>query len=245
MVELLPCVHEGDFMIRVDELLTLADAGIEDADLAMRRMKLNPEYIEALKASNPRDWDSIFVTNTDRGHILYDGRHRREAIIEKKLKEIKATCQQFANEQELIEAAFEANLTHGQPLTFENRSDYVYVLHKHHPEWTQKQLAAKAHVAQSTVSEAIARRAKIEQEAKQPTQAGLPGGEKKAREEAAPDLELLEEEASAPSTRPTIITEEDRLRKEMQKTTKSMAREAFRLLSFIHFCALHVSSRKS
>jgi hypothetical protein len=232
MVQFLPCPEQGEFMLPVDQLLTLADAGFEDAPQAMRRMIINKEYVAELVVSNPREWPAALVTLTDRGYVLVDGRHRREAVIDKGMEELRVTCRQFANEQEVIETAFEENLRHGLRLSLENRSDYVYVLHKHHPKMTQKELAARAHVSQSTVSEAIARRTQREQAA---IASSAPAGGEQRQESPSPDLELagLEEEHLPPAGPTPQVTEEDRLRREMQKTTKSMAREASRVLSFI------------
>jgi ParB-like chromosome segregation protein Spo0J len=145
-----------DVIIKIDELISLEDAGIADADLAHR--ELDQEHLETLILSNPRTWPAILITKTDRGYVIIDGYHRREAAIDKKLDEIKATSQTYTSEQEIVEATFRANLTHGLKASAESRSNYAYWLHKTFPKMLQKDIAEKCGIKQSSVSIAIARR---------------------------------------------------------------------------------------
>lgn len=218
MVQLLQCEHDGEFTIRVDQLLSLADVGIEFANFAMR--DLDKEYVTFLVVSDPKEWPPVLLTLTDRGYVLIDGRHRKEATIDKNLDEIRAVCRNFKSEQEIVEAAFEANIRHGLRLTQENRSDYVYVLHRYHPDWKQKELALQARVRQSTVSEAISSREKKATAATQAKEAAPTGTETPA---AAP---AQEEDPEQKKKREAI--------QKALKDTKNLTRGAAKILEEIN-----------
>lgn len=149
-----------EFTAQISELVPLEEAGIPHADLARR--PLDKEHLETLILSDPRQWPPILVTKTDKGYVLIDGYHRKEAATDKGLAEIRATCQSYKTEQDIIEACFEANLRHGKPASKESRSNYAYWLHITFPDMDQKEIARRAGVKQSTVSVAISRRKRQE-----------------------------------------------------------------------------------
>jgi DNA-binding MarR family transcriptional regulator len=155
MVKLLEEDREN-FLVRIADLHALDEVGFPDADLAKR--KLNREHVATLKLSDENTWPPILITSTDQGYVVIDGYHREEAAKGKGRDEIRATCRTYASEKDVIEACFEANMKHGLNLAPENRSNYAYWLHKTYPEMTQKEIAQRAHIRQSTVSIAIARR---------------------------------------------------------------------------------------
>lgn len=131
--------------------------------LAMR--SLDPLNLESLSCSNPEKWPPIRVTKTSKGYIYYDGQHRIHVAKELKLETIQAECKVFNHINDLVEATFRANLTHGLQSSREPRADYCYWLSITYPDLTQPQIAARVGVTQSTVSRAIAQRKKQIQEA--------------------------------------------------------------------------------
>jgi ParB-like chromosome segregation protein Spo0J len=146
--------------ISLDKLISLRDAKIagQEADLAQRKTK--PTRVEELSLSIPEAWDPILITATEAGYVVIDGYHRWEAMKKLKIKEIRATCKPFDSEADIIEAVFEANVTHGSPLDSLSRSNYAYILYKHHPKMKQEDIAKRCHITQAAVSKAINRQLK-------------------------------------------------------------------------------------
>jgi predicted transcriptional regulator len=143
------------------DLISLTDAKISGGTLAMRA--LNKEHLERLVLSNPKNWPDIKVTLCSAGYIVIDGYHRWEACKIKQLKALYATCETYQSESEIIEAAFRANLFHGQQASSETRGDYAYWLHLMNPTMEQTEIARSVGISQAAVSKAIAKR---EQEAR-------------------------------------------------------------------------------
>lgn len=205
MVKLLPDEREDrdDFVVKIADLHSLEEARIPDAELARR--KLNQEHVDSLVLSDPRRWPPIVVTLTDIGYVIIDGYHRREAALIKGMTEIRARSQNYQTEQEVIEATFQANLEHGLRASPESRSNYAYWLHKVYPKMEQKEIAARAGIAQSTVSIAIARRgkaatksataAKTDQEVPKPEAAARESQEEEQREHIRKDCQKLTSDA--------------------------------------------------
>jgi ParB-like chromosome segregation protein Spo0J len=137
-------------------LISLKDTGIRGSRIATR--ELDQENLESLLVSDPTTWPPIKVTKTAMGYVVIDGNHRLEAAQRQGLDRLLATCSPFAHENDVIEAAFRANLHHGLKASSENRSDYAYWLHVTYPRMEQAEIAQRVGVTQSTVSKAIARR---------------------------------------------------------------------------------------
>jgi ParB-like chromosome segregation protein Spo0J len=155
MLELMPD-QEDRISLSPYDLVSLKDAGIRGGTFAMR--ELDQENLESLALSDPKTWPPIKVTLSIRGYILIDGYHRWEIAKRKQLDRLLATVEAFASENDVIEAAFRANLHHGLKASAENRSDYAYWLHLTYPAMEQAEIAQRVGVLQSTVSRAIARR---------------------------------------------------------------------------------------
>ena len=155
MLELQPDREERFFLTPYD-LISLKDAGIRGGAFAMR--PLDAAHLESLLLSDPATWPPIKVTLSTRGYILIDGYHRWEVAKRTHLAHLLATCEPFEHENEVIEAAFRANLHHGLKASAENRSDYAYWLHLTYPQMEQSEIAQRVGIQQSTVSRAIARR---------------------------------------------------------------------------------------
>jgi hypothetical protein len=154
-MELLPDQIDAILLSPYD-LIPLKDTGIRGGSIAMR--PLNQENLESLLVSDPHEWPPVKVTKTTIGYVLIDGNHRREVAKRRDLDQLLATCEPFTNENDVVEAAFQANLRRGLPASSENKSDYAYWLHVTYPELEQAEIAERVGVTQSTVSKAIARR---------------------------------------------------------------------------------------
>jgi hypothetical protein len=157
MVELLEEDQE-EFLLNLQEIHTLEETDIPDANLARRARGLDEEHIENFVHSDWHTWPPILVTRTDKGYILLDGYHRREATRRRKLMNIKTTCRTFKTQEDVIEAVFRANLTHGKPASAESRSDYAYWLWKTYPHLKHKEIALRCGISRSAVSHAVGRK---------------------------------------------------------------------------------------
>jgi predicted transcriptional regulator len=172
MVKLLKESFENQ-IIPLSKLITMQEAGIEDADLAR---ELDDKKVEEFRLSDEQEWPAIEITASDKGYIVIDGRHRWRANELEKREGIKATCKPYASEAEIIEAAFEFNIRHGLGLNAKSRSNYAYILHKHHPEMKQEDIAKRCHISQAAVSKVIKRRKKPTAAAKADKSAEEHGG---------------------------------------------------------------------
>jgi len=216
------------FSINIDELLSLEAAGIPNADLAKR--ELDMEHVDMLVHSDPRTWLPIVVTRTSVGYVIIDGYHRVEAMREKGVDKIKATCKAFRTVEEVIEAVFRANLAHGLPASVENRSNYAYWLHITYPNLTQQEIAQRIGIRQSTVSVAISRR--------EAAQRREPEGEKQppSQTEEAPtaEEETREEGISIlPEAKTAKKSKEKEARETIRKECRTLTRDAIKLLQDI------------
>ncbi len=142
----------------IDKLIPLSAVSVA-GQLAMR--PLDRAHVEILMCSDPRSWDPIQVTRTDKGYCYYDGQHRIHASLGNDITSIIADCKSFTSEQDLVDAAFQANLHHGLPATDAYRSNYVFYLYRIHGDRvTQQWIADKAGINQGRVSKIIAKREK-------------------------------------------------------------------------------------
>src|SRR6266516_1373727 len=165
MVVLLPD-EQDELLVPLQDLHSLHDAHFPGAALAQR--PLREAQVVSLTMTDPATWPKILVTRTEEyGLIVIDGYHRREAGLRQQLAEIRATLRAFANENAVIEAAFEANLHHGIPASATTRSDYAYWLFCTYPDLPQKEIAQRVGVKPSTVNIAIKRRVREHQEAEE------------------------------------------------------------------------------
>ena len=158
-------ITKEDLLLTPHDLISLKDAGITGGAFAMR--SLNQAHLEHLQRSDPESWPPVLVTSSTDGYILIDGYHRWEVARQQHRKMLKATCQAYQNEQEIIEAAFRANLTHGLKASVETKGNYAYWLHVTYPELEQNDIARRVGITQGAVSKAIARRDKGAKEAMQ------------------------------------------------------------------------------
>jgi len=156
------------FTLNIADVLSLKNIVRGAGVFALR--EIDPNHVESLVCTDPQLWPPIRVTRTSGGYVYYDGQHRLKAASLLKLETIQATCKTFANINDLIEAAFRANLRHGLPASQETRSDYCYWLSITYPDLSQRQIAARVGVSQSAVSQAIERRKRQLQEAMQEKQ---------------------------------------------------------------------------
>jgi ParB-like nuclease domain. len=155
MVKLLPD-EEAEIVVALTDLHSLRDLQISGAEFAQR--PLNDAQVISLMQADPSAIPPIVLTRTDLGLVIVDGYHRQEASRRRKRTEIHAIIRAFANENSLIEAAFQANLQHGLPASATTRSDYAYWLFRTYPELTQQAIAKRVGVKPSTVNMSIKRR---------------------------------------------------------------------------------------
>ena len=154
---------KSDMTLTIDEPRLIREYVMHLSVPVMR--PLNDKYLDTLMESDQDSWPPILVTLTNDGYICYDGQHRLKAAELLKRGTIRAKSTQFKNLNELIEATFRANLTHGLRASLATRSDYCYWLKITFPHLTQQDIAKKAGVNQSTVARAIDSRQKKQQEA--------------------------------------------------------------------------------
>lgn len=145
----------SDVLVPIDDLIHLREAGIPNAEMAERELKL--ERIESLKARVVEEWPAILITRTSIGYIVIDGYHRIAAALALGRKKILAEIRPFANLEEMVEAAWIANRDHGEPLSAESRSAYAWWLHLTYPEMEQIEIARRARISQPTVSKVLKR----------------------------------------------------------------------------------------
>jgi hypothetical protein len=138
------------------DLHSLHDVGLTTEYAGVR--PLNNEHLENLEQSEVESWPTLLITKTDQGYVVVDGYHRIEVAKRKKLTELEATSKTFNSENDVVEAAYQANLTHGLKSSAQTRSDYAYWLYKTYPGMEQKEIARRAMITQPAVSVAIARR---------------------------------------------------------------------------------------
>jgi Winged helix-turn-helix DNA-binding len=165
VITLLPD-EQDELLIPLKDLHSLQDAHIPGADLAQR--PLREAQVVSLAMADPATWPKILLTRTKEvGLVVIDGYHRREAGTRRQLAEIRATIRAFANENAVIEAAFEANLHHGIPASATTRSDYAYWLFCTYPDLPQKEIAQRVGIKPSTVNIAIKRRVREHEESEE------------------------------------------------------------------------------
>jgi transcriptional regulator with XRE-family HTH domain len=143
----------------VRDLFSLKDSGIPGAELAMR--DLDELHVQRLVNSDFTRWPAIKVTATTAGHLLIDGYHRQEAAIRKNEPLIPAVIQRYATLQDVVEAAFRANLFHGKQASEESRGNYAYWLYCTYKGISQEEIAARTGISQPAVSKAIAKREQL------------------------------------------------------------------------------------
>ncbi len=161
--------EQDELLVPLKELHTLQDARIPGADLAQR--PLREAQVVSLTMADPATWPKILLTRTkEYGLVVIDGYHRREAGTRQQLTEIRATIRAFATVNEVIEAAFQANLHHGLPTSATTRSDYAYWLFTTYPDLKQNEIARRVGIKPSTVNTAIKRRVRERKEAEKKRQ---------------------------------------------------------------------------
>lgn len=120
------------------------------------RSGLDEEHLERLRCSDVADWPPLLVSPADEvpgGYFLIDGFHRYQVAKERQLQTVRCTVIPDAGYEE----AFAANLKHGLPLSMQDRKEYAKWLGEHSPEMSTREIAHKAGLSQSTVSQITSR----------------------------------------------------------------------------------------
>ncbi len=173
---------QSELVLEIEDLHLLRDY-VRNLPVTVMR-SINADHLESLVHSDPKSWPPIDVTLTNVGYICYDGQHRIQAAKVLKLGTIRTKPVTFKNVNELIEATFRANLTHGLRASQTTKSDYCYWLSITYPSLSHRQIAARVGVAQSTVSRAIEQRQK-EQQGSSKEEATTPEQAEEARQKQA------------------------------------------------------------
>ena len=147
---------QSELVLKIEELHTLRDY-VKDLPVTVIR-PIHAGHLESLVHSDLKTWPPIMVTLTNIGYVCYDGLHRIQACKVLKIETIPARIVTFRNMNEIIEAVFRANLHHGLRASMTTRSEYCYWLHLTYPRLSQRDIAIRVGVAQSTVSRAIEQR---------------------------------------------------------------------------------------
>jgi hypothetical protein len=212
-------------------LLSFRDVGLP----AEAQRDLSQEHIDTLMGSDPLDWPPINVTKTSRGFVITDGNHRREVATKLGCTEIRAKCTTYHIINDVIEAAFSANLTHGLPASHKTRSDYAYWLHKTYPDMLQTEIAQRVHLKQPTVSTAISRREREERQRQEyeahqrqshevaPVQQQAQDQRQQQRTPAAPTAESIKEQP-VDHERAAAARERERVLKSCQSLVRQVLR---------------------
>ena len=153
---------QSELVLEIEDLHLLRDY-VRNLPVTVMR-SINADHLESLVHSDPKSWPPIEVTLTNVGYICYDGQHRIQAAKILKLGTIRTKPVTFKNMNDLIEATFRANLRHPLPASQKTKSEYCYWLSITYPRLSQRDIAARVGVAQSTVSRAIEQRQKEKQE---------------------------------------------------------------------------------
>ncbi len=147
---------EENLLLSPRDFISLRDAGVAGGAFAMRELDQN--HVETLVHSDATTWPPVQVTLATCGYIIIDGYHRWTAAQLKRLKAIRASSKTYHSEQEVVEAAFRANLQHGLKASAQTRGDYAYWLHLSYPTMGQIEIARRVGISQAMVSKAIAKR---------------------------------------------------------------------------------------
>jgi DNA-binding MarR family transcriptional regulator len=154
--------------VSLTDLISLKDAHLPGGTLAMRPLNLN--HVQQLASSNMDRWPAIIVTRLDScaGYVVIDGYHRWEAARTQQAHLIKAVEREYRHTNAIIDAVFQANMTHGLVANFTTRGDYAFWLHRTFPTYPQEKIAERAGLTQGAVSKAIAKRERALQAEEQP-----------------------------------------------------------------------------
>ncbi|SRR5712691_740429 len=143
--------------LEITQLLDLEVAGFSDGYIPLR--EIDQEHIEHLVASELTDIPPITVVKTTDGYAVVDGYHRVEAAKALKMITLPAKIGTYANEDEVIEAAFMANLQHGLPANHDNRTMFACWLNDNY-EMSQAEIAKRVGMSQPTVSRILRKQKK-------------------------------------------------------------------------------------
>lgn len=150
----------GTFQVALDNV-------VSDKKLQPRTHPIDKDNVESLLNSDPASWPAILVSppREDGKRVLVSGHHRLKAAHEMGLYSIKA------REAEAdLEVAYEQNLGHGLQLTMAERKNYAKLLRERHPSMLQGEIARRAHISESTLSNLLSNK---EERGKQTLQVAL------------------------------------------------------------------------
>jgi len=154
-VQLVAAMLNEKIQVSPQKLLTLEDVGIQHSNFVMR--PLNEAHIKKLVDSKLTNVPPIKIVKTGKGIGVVDGYHRREAGLRLGYSTLECVAGNYASEEDVIIAAFEANLQHGLSADKNVRGRYAVWLSINKPLLKQDEIARKAGISQPAVSQAIKR----------------------------------------------------------------------------------------
>lgn len=168
--------------IALSSLVSLQDAGFQDADMCYR--DIDTEHVQHLMAIDVNDIPEIetvkvMLSDGSVSYAVIDGYHRWDAQEEKEAATIKGIARNYQNEAQVIDKAFRANLAHGKAANTQTRTQYAVWLFMNDTEGklSGSEIARRVGLNQSTVSRAISRYSKqMKQEAQEAQGDSEPGG---------------------------------------------------------------------
>lgn len=149
-------VSENEHIVAlpVNELVDLETAGYPDS--AYLRT-LNTDHVETLVASDLENIPPIIVTKRRNQWVVVDGYHRLAASKHLKRDTVPAIICSYASDNDVIDAAFQANMQHGLILSRADKEKYVLWLAKAFPKLSQTEIASRSRLTQATVSRMLAK----------------------------------------------------------------------------------------
>lgn len=143
---------QGTHTIALKALKNLKEVGIKNGHSPLR--DIDKKHVKVLAEAQVDVIPAIECVNTSNGYGIIDGRHRVQAAIERGSEDILAHVQFYASEEDVLEAAFRANLTHGKPASALDRDLYIEWLYCSR-NLTQEDIAKRVGVSMRTVARAI------------------------------------------------------------------------------------------
>lgn len=162
-VQMQPGAGEPE-IVNLSSLISLEDAGFPDADMCNRG--IDEEHVEHLANSNMEEWEALKVVtcnvNGATRHAVIDGNHRWRAAQIMKAPALLVIAGNYASEEEVIEAAFRANMKNGRAASTGERTQYALWLFWQDPsdKPNMSAIARKVGLNHTTVSRAISKEVK-------------------------------------------------------------------------------------
>lgn len=116
------------------------------------REKLDASNLSRLEASDPTQWPPLIVSPRDDGrYTILDGFHRYAVARKLSIDGLDCSIKEGGDYPDSVEA----NLTHGLPLSRNDRKEYARWLHEQHPKLSPRELGRMCGLSHNTVRAAL------------------------------------------------------------------------------------------